>query len=511
MPTIAARGQHNGGFVGWRVSFVVATLAILLAAGAAGAGPSADKGEAAARAIAVRVIVPGGAGGGTREVTAPPDAAQFVGGFAYGDGGAFRTGGVSASASAAVTSTTASARASVDVSGITLFGGEVTIGRVSARAAANGRGEAASGGTGGSAVSGLVVHGQGVPLGPGSTAALGDWGQAVALVGGSATTGRSHRSSVTALEIRLVADYGGLPAGTVISIGYAEASATAPPPPPPPPPPPAKPKPKATGGATKRGEKAPQPAEEPPATPRAAPSAPPVRRNVPLVQPQLTKSGYVFPVYGPASFANTFGAARATTGWHHGEDIFAPMGAPVLAVADGVVFSVGWNDVGGNRFWLRDKKGNEFYYAHLSAFSPLAVNGAQVTAGDVLGFVGTSGDAEGTPPHLHFEIHPVELLHEGYDGVIDPNPYLVAWRRLDDVPRFVVGSAVGSRWLAAVAPVSNTPTPGAFLLSSSDISTANGLAPGSLDHALREPLSAADGDAGRSEDDAPAETAGRTG
>ena len=49
------------------------------------------------------------------------------------------------------------------------------------------------------------------------------------------------------------------------------------------------------------------------------------------------------------------------------------------------MFSVGWNDIGGWRLWLRDRAGNEFYYAHLSAYSPLAVNGRQVKAGDVLG------------------------------------------------------------------------------------------------------------------------------
>jgi murein DD-endopeptidase MepM/ murein hydrolase activator NlpD len=191
---------------------------------------------------------------------------------------------------------------------------------------------------------------------------------------------------------------------------------------------------------------------------------------VPTIAPKLTKKGYVFPVYGPSSFVDTFGAGRADTGWHHGEDVFAALGAPVLAVADGTVFSVGWNNVGGNRVWLRDTKGNEFYYAHLSAFSPLAVDGAHVEAGDVLGFVGRSGDAERTPPHLHFEIHPVGLLALGYDGVINPYEYLLAWERLEDV-RFVAGAT----WVPTLARIGNAPTPGAFLLSSTDISTAASL------------------------------------
>ena len=160
------------------------------------------------------------------------------------------------------------------------------------------------------------------------------------------------------------------------------------------------------------------------------------------------------------------------------------MGAPLLAVADGTLFSVGWNDIGGLRFWLRDGKGNEFYYAHLSAYSPLAADGVRVRAGDVIGFVGNSGDAETTPPHLHFEIHPVGLLALGYDGVINPYPYLLAWQRLKDV-RFVAGAG----WVPARGATARAPSPGAYLLSSTDISSANGLDPGSLRRAMDKPVS----------------------
>ncbi len=141
----------------------------------------------------------------------------------------------------------------------------------------------------------------------------------------------------------------------------------------------------------------------------------------------LAGGGYVFPVAGEASFSDDFGVPRTTT-WHHGNDIFAPLGTPLVAVADGSLFNVGWNDVGGNRLWLRDLSGNEFYYAHLAGFTPLARDGAVVRAGDVIGFVGATGDAVGTSPHLHFEIHPPELSEQGYDGVVNPYPYLVAWR-----------------------------------------------------------------------------------
>jgi hypothetical protein len=122
------------------------------------------------------------------------------------------------------------------------------------------------------------------------------------------------------------------------------------------------------------------------------------------------------------------------TGWHHGVDVFAAGGTPLVAVADGRLFSVGWNAIGGWRLWLRDRQGNEFYYAHLSAFAPEVRNGAAVRAGQVIGYVGDTGDALGTPPHLHFEVHPADLVGLGYDlSAVDPYPYLTAWRRVQDV------------------------------------------------------------------------------
>lgn len=157
-----------------------------------------------------------------------------------------------------------------------------------------------------------------------------------------------------------------------------------------------------------------------------------VRLARPLrVTPPLGAGRYVFPVLGPyPPFFDTFGAARAGVSWHHGDDLFTPRGRPVLAVANGVVFSVGWQRLGGWRLWLRDDGGDEFYYAHLARYSPLAVDGRVVEAGQVLGYVGSSGDAERTPPHLHFEIHPLTLLGLGYDGAVDPTGYLRRWRQL---------------------------------------------------------------------------------
>ena len=208
--------------------------------------------------------------------------------------------------------------------------------------------------------------------------------------------------------------------------------------------------------------------------PVQAPSRPPT------VTPRLGERGYVFPVYGPVAFGDTFGAFRPDVSgdWHHGDDIFAPRGTPVLAVAHGVVFSVGWNRVGGWRLWLRDDTGNAFYYAHLSAYSPLAVDGAIVGAGDVLGYVGDTGDAEGTPDHIDFEIHPVGMLERGYDGAVDPTSYLDSWRRLTSLRH---ASATG--WTPRVV-AGDAPKAGAILLQSTDISAAGGLDPASLARVL---------------------------
>ena len=93
-------------------------------------------------------------------------------------------------------------------------------------------------------------------------------------------------------------------------------------------------------------------------------------------------------------------------GPHQGNDVFAPFGAPVLAVADGTVNRVGTLPISGNRLWLHTDGGDAFFYAHLSAFAPDGGQRPRVKAGTVLGFIGNTGDAEPTPPHLHFEIHP---------------------------------------------------------------------------------------------------------
>jgi murein DD-endopeptidase MepM/ murein hydrolase activator NlpD len=137
----------------------------------------------------------------------------------------------------------------------------------------------------------------------------------------------------------------------------------------------------------------------------------------------LPAGDYLFPVAGATTFSNDWMYPRAGGRRHEGIDLFAAYGTPIVAPADGSLFNVGANGLGGWRLWLRDRQGNTFYFAHLSAYSPAAVEGASVARGTVLGYVGDSGDAQGTPPHLHFEIHP------GGGGPVPPYPIVSAWPR----------------------------------------------------------------------------------
>jgi murein DD-endopeptidase MepM/ murein hydrolase activator NlpD len=462
--------------VGKRLTYTVVLAGLLLlAAGSSGAGGARSTAGASARAYAIRVVVPGQAGAQAGAVSAPADHVAVGSSFAYpADGSVVTTGSLTASASSDV-GATAAATAASEVQSLIVFGGEIIASTVNGDARGSTRARRASGDFSGAGVAGLTVLGQGAPVGANGRVALGDWGYLITLEQGTDTSSgaggaQGFHGFVTALDIHLTAPHGGLPAGSEIQVGYAEASVQASVAPP------RKPVPPGSSNQRKAGKtpKAPEP------TARGSAQAPllPVPTGL---QPKLTAGGYVFPVYGPSWFTDTYGAFRGDVAgnWHHGDDIFAQLGAPLLACADGIVFSVGWNDVGGNRLWLRDSQGNEFYYAHLSAFSPLAKNGRHVKAGEVIGFVGNTGDAQTTPPHLHFEVHPFSLLFMGYDGAVDPTAYLRAWQHLQDV-RFMPNV---EGWMVSVV-TDPAPRPAAILLQVSDISEASGLDPGSLQRAM---------------------------
>lgn len=447
-------------------------LGLALAAGALVGVGFGQEGSAdgSAGATAVSIAVPGSEVVVVGEATSGGQT-QASGDFRYPDDGA------AVSVPAYVTSAAGGAGSAVsqgvvDVAEVSLFGGEIVVTGLSTRARAQADGGKVTTDSIGTTIASLTVLGQPFPTTPAQSIAVGDWGSL--LVGATETLGSDSQRQITVTSIRLtlLAEHRGLPAGTQIDVGKAaaelelrapETTATAPP---------------ATTPRPSRPK--PPPAAPEPRTPRPAERKPPALPGPPDIDvtPQLTKGGYVFPIFDQAWFSSTFGAPRANTGWHHGTDIFATFGAPVLAVTDGTLFSVGWNKVGGYRLWLRDRQGNQFYYAHMAAYSPLARNGREVRAGQVIGFNGNTGDARGTPFHVHFEIHPVGMLPLGYDGVVDPYPYLIAWRRVEDV-----ALTAGTGWAPAVAPTTKAPMPAAILLQSVDISTASGLEPGALDRA----------------------------
>jgi hypothetical protein len=399
----------------------------------------------------------------TVEASAPPNATVPSAPYAYpADGSIVQVTSSTASANATSSNGAATGTATTELDGIQLFGGEISVESLVAAAIAQATAKQASGTTGQTAVTGATYLGQPISVSTNGRVELGDWGYMQTLVttssGGDPGTKGRHES-LRVLDLHVDVDHGGLPAGSEIVIGWAEARAqvnsqtttvTIP-----------KSGSQPGNSGTKSGKTSTKSGK------KSKSKSSKVQAVPPDLKLHLTKKGYVFPVYGQAWYSDSFGVPRADTGWHHGIDIFAPMGTPVLAVGDGEVFSVGWNNLGGNRLWLRDTKGNEYYYAHLSAYSPLAVNGKHVKAGAVLGFVGHTGDAITTPTHLHFEAHPAALLPLGYDrSAVDPYLWLVGLQHLRDVA-FPEGT---SFWAKQIAANVSTQQSGAVLLHSADIS-----------------------------------------
>jgi murein DD-endopeptidase MepM/ murein hydrolase activator NlpD len=168
-------------------------------------------------------------------------------------------------------------------------------------------------------------------------------------------------------------------------------------------------------------------------------------------QPELLGSGrftaslklaatLAFPVHGGrerdigSSFGDDRDGGRRS---HHGIDIFAPRGTPVVAAAPGVVTRVGERGLGGNVVWMSDADGNRLYYAHLDRWN--VEEGQRVALGDTVGFVGNTGNARTTPPHLHFGVY-----RRG-EGPTDP--FWFVHTPPSTAPRLLADTAAVGEWV----------------------------------------------------------------
>ncbi len=160
-----------------------------------------------------------------------------------------------------------------------------------------------------------------------------------------------------------------------------------------------------------------------------APAAPPLVSALPVVADPATvaaaPSALLLPVEGvtAAQLIDTFNQARPGEVRHEALDILAPKGTKVLAVADGKIAKLFTSKPGGLTVYQFDA-GEKFsyYYAHLDGYAPGLAEGSVVKRGDLIGYVGSSGNADAATPHLHFAIFELEPAKQWWKG--QPlNPY----------------------------------------------------------------------------------------
>jgi len=142
--------------------------------------------------------------------------------------------------------------------------------------------------------------------------------------------------------------------------------------------------------------------------------------------PSEPYASIVMPVEGVRvrDVADTWGGARSAGRSHEGQDIFASTGTPVYSGTEGYVYRIGDNILGGNTVVVVGGGGWRYYYAHLSDYAPDLREGQFVTPDTLLGFVGNTGNAISTPPHLHLGVYTGELETCDWDA-INPLPLIV--------------------------------------------------------------------------------------
>ncbi|MGY1458664.1 MULTISPECIES: M23 family metallopeptidase [unclassified Luteimonas] len=160
-----------------------------------------------------------------------------------------------------------------------------------------------------------------------------------------------------------------------------------------------------------------------PALPVDTGSVPPMEVSAPVLP-----SGLVVPVQGvaPSQLSPTFEDARSGGRVHEALDIMAPAGTPVLAVADGHIEKLFDSRQGGLTIYQFEPGGRHaYYYAHLERYAPGLAEQQHVRQGQVIGYVGSSGNADPTAPHLHFAIFVLGPEQRWWEGAaIDPWPLL---------------------------------------------------------------------------------------
>lgn len=115
---------------------------------------------------------------------------------------------------------------------------------------------------------------------------------------------------------------------------------------------------------------------------------------------------------------NSWHAPRSGGRLHEGQDIFAAHGTIIRSATEGYVVSLGENSLGGNTIFVSGAGGRSYYYAHLDSYAPGLAIGDYVRLETVLGYVGTTGNAAGTSPHLHFGVYAA-------GEAVDPLPLLI--------------------------------------------------------------------------------------